>query len=327
MNFYSQTAFCDAIAAAFFPGESVKSRVFELEGKLWQIPTVNGEQLITAFPIPSKVIDFFEPLSEEAKPAKEAEATPLKYLSKACQGQVTAEVWFEDELEENYEPAPTVLWENFETWEAFLQFIKQRKSKKFMADSRRRRRKLEEAVGPLEFVLGDDRPEILKTCMAWKSQQYQSTGEFDDFAQPETVRLFEELAQRGLLSVSSLSSAAGPIAIDINLYHNGRLYSWIASYDRDYSTYAPGRLLLLEALEASYRAGHCEFDFLIGNESYKWTYATHARLIAPLGTPSLGSQTRSWVSSSIKPFVRWGLKPFPGLKGKLKTLALRAQKG
>lgn len=326
MNFYSSDDLCAAVSAAFFPEDQVENKLYELDGKLWNIPTVNQTSPITDFPFQSRMLDFFEgqPIAE-AKPQQNVPA--LKYLPNVSHGMVQAEKWLQSDLEKIYEPAPTVIWEDFENWEAFLQFVKKRKSKKFFADSRRRRRKLEEAVGPLEFVLGDTRPEILKTCMAWKSEQYRSTGQFDDFAHEENVRLFEELAKRGLLMLSSLSSAEGPIAIDINLFADGRLYSWIASYDRDYSNYAPGRLLLLEALEASFNAGHKEFDFLIGNEDYKWIYASHARLIGPLGTPPLKLQAQQWVSSSVKPFVRWGLKSFPGIKGKLKTLALNSQKG
>lgn len=326
MNFYSCDAFCESVAAAFFPDEIVENKWFELEGKRWKIPTINQTTPITDFPFQSRMLDFFEgqAIVEGDAPL---EAAPLKYLPKVSHGIVKAEEWLEGDLEGTYEPAPTVLWEDFENWEAFLQFIKKRKSKKFFADSRRRRRKLEEAVGPLEFVLGDERPEILKTCMKWKSEQYQSTGQFDDFAHEENVRLFEELAKRGLLMVTSLSSAEGAIAIDLNLFFEGRLYSWIASYDREYSNYAPGRLLLLEALEASFNAGHREFDFLIGNEDYKWIYASHARLIGALGTPPLKTQAQELVTSSVKPVLAWGLQSFPGLKGKLKTLALNSQKG
>ncbi len=326
MNFFSCDALCESVAAAFFPEDQVDNKLFELDGKLWRIPTINQTTPITDLPFQSRMLDFFEGQAiSDANTADEAVA--LKYLPRVSHGIVRAEEWLERNLEKTYEPAPTILWEDFENWEAFLQSIKKRKSKKFLADSRRRRRKLEEAVGPLEFVLNDTRPGMLKTCMAWKSQQYFSTGQFDDFSQEENVRLFEELVERGLLMVSSLSSAEGPIAIDLNLFHEGRLYSWIASYDSEYSNYAPGRLLLLEALEASLNAGHREFDFLIGNEDYKWIYASHARLIGSLGVAPLKIQAQELMASSVKPALAWGLQSLPGIKGKLKTLAVNSQKG
>ncbi len=325
MNFYSSDEFCNAFAAAYFPEETVENQWFELNGQYWKIPIVNQTTPITELPFQSKMLDFYEAFDKDELPDTSA-IKSLKYLPKVCQRCITAEDWISGDLEAQYEPAPTIMWEDFADWDAFIQHVKQRKSKKFWKDSNRRRRKLEEEVGPLEFILGDDRPEILATCMAWKSEQYRNSGEFDDFAHEEHIRLFQELADRGLLMVSSLSSAQGPIAIDLNLYYEGRLYSWIASYDRAYSTYAPGRLLLLEALEESFKRGHKEFDFLIGNEPYKWIYATHARLISSLGQTPLKLQAKEWVTSSVKPFVRWSLQPFPKLKGKLKTLALLSQK-
>lgn len=327
MNFYSSNAFCEAFAAAYFPEEQLEFQWFTLQEQHWKIPVVNGTQPITNLPFQSKMVDFFEAVKNPKHLPEQEQTRPLRYLPCACQDIIAAEQWLEQpELAETYEPAPLIRWSEFESWDDFLLHIRQRKSKKFLADSRRRRRKLEEAVGELTFVLDDRRPEILKTCMAWKSEQYVASGEFDDFSQVENVRLFEELARRGLLRVSSLSSEAGAIAIDINLFYEGRLYSWIASYDRHYSAYAPGRLLLLEALEESFNQDHTEFDLMIGNEPYKWAYATHTRLIGALGTPSGSTRAKGIISSSLKPLVRWGLKPFPQIKGKLKTLALLSAK-
>ena len=52
-----------------------------------------------------------------------------------------------------------------------------------------------------------------------------------------------------------------------------------------------------DLLVESFSRGHAEFDFLIGDEAYKWHYATHNREIGPLGRPSLIA------------FLRHGLKP------------------
>lgn len=325
MNFYSSDAFCEAFAAAYFPSDNVKSQFFELGGQLWRIPVINQTTPVTEMAFHSKMLDFYEPRSPDSIP-NDIVVKPIRYIPQVSHAMVTAEAWLNGTLSQTYEPAPTILWKDFKDWPAFVQFVQARKSKKFFTDSRRRRNKLEEAVGPLHFVLSDQRPEVLATCMQWKSEQYRSTGEFDDFSQGETVRLFEQLAARNLLMVSSLNSQMGTIAIDINLYADGRLYSWISAYDRKYSNYSPGRLLLLASLESSFKQGHREFDFLIGDESYKWIYATHTRLIAPLGQPPLITQARNLARDSIKPIVQWGLRPFPGLKGQLKTLVLLSQK-
>ena len=38
-------------------------------------------------------------------------------------------------------------------------------------------------------------------------------------------------------------------------------------------------------LAHGFASGHREFDHSVGGQDWKWTYATHARLIGPLGIP------------------------------------------
>lgn len=71
--------------------------------------------------------------------------------------------------------------------------------------------------------------------------------------------------------------------LHLGLIFQGRFYSWVAAYDSDYHCYGPGRQLLHYLLKESFERGHREFDFLRGNEAYKWKYATHTRLIAEMG--------------------------------------------
>jgi CelD/BcsL family acetyltransferase involved in cellulose biosynthesis len=47
--------------------------------------------------------------------------------------------------------------------------------------------------------------------------------------------------------------------------------------------FSPGAVLELEALRASFEAGDSEFDFLMGDQRYKFTWATHIRWIGPVG--------------------------------------------
>ncbi len=69
--------------------------------------------------------------------------------------------------------------------------------------------------------------------------------------------------------------------------HDGRFGWWVPAYDPDHSKHSPGRLLLEDLMKASYERGDVEFDFLIGEEPYKFQFATHNRVIGPVGTPPL----------------------------------------
>ena len=53
---------------------------------------------------------------------------------------------------------------------------------------------------------------------------------------------------------------------------------------------SPGRQLLYGMLEESWRAGHREFDFSIGLEPYKLTFATHVRALGTAGRAPAGER-------------------------------------
>ena len=313
MNFYSDEIFSQALEAAYFPDRKIEPRLFELNGKLWKIPTINSTEPIIKFPFQSTFIDFYEPYEQESTHLSH-QVQKLAYIPKAFHGLVSSDEWFEQKLDQNYEPAPTIIWNNFASWDDFTKYVRQKNGSKFFSDTRRRHRKLEQELGPLTFVLDDRRTDVLATCMYWKSNQYLRSGLIDAFAYKEHVKLFQELANRSLLLVSSLYANEKLIAAHIGVLSKERLYSWIPAYDNSYAASAPGRLLLLFILEESFKHNHEEFDFLIGNESYKWSYATHTRLIAEMGVPPIPVQMNRSMKAVIKPIVSSSLKPFPGLK-------------
>ena len=163
--------------------------------------------------------------------------------------------------------------------------MKSRRSNLF-ADARRRRRRLEERVGPLEFSFEDNRPQVLEACLGWKSDQYVASGFPDAFRTGAHADFFRRLAGAGLLRVASLSAGGRLLATHLGALEAGRFYYWIPAYDPELTFFSPGRLLLDFMLKESQARGG-EFDFLIGDEDYKWHYATHVRVVEPAGRPPL----------------------------------------
>lgn len=320
MNIYSDDRFSAALGAAYYPHQVLNSTQFYLGDRVWKLPARQGQKNIVLDPFASAFIDFYEP---DESDGFEVEALPnVGYLPKVSHGMVTVAQWFEENLEQSYQAAPTILWNTFSSWEMFVKHVQQRRSNVF-SDSRRRRRKLEKEVGELTFVFDDRRAETRETCMRWKSAQYQRSRCTDHFASAEHIRFFEELAERDLLRVSSLSAGDQLLAVHLGAFADDRLYWWVPAYDETYAAYSPGRLMLELILEASFQQGHREFDFLIGDESYKWYYATHTRLIGDLGEPPL-SLRLNWAAEAAKEtgksIVKHGLKPFPGLLNSLKSM-------
>ena len=52
----------------------------------------------------------------------------------------------------------------------------------------------------------------------------------------------------------------------------------------------PGRLLLVALLQSSFERGDAEFDLLLGDEEYKWHFATDVRLVDSVGSPSVSQR-------------------------------------
>jgi len=309
MNIFSSKNFCDSFRIAYFSKQEVKPTLFVLGDRLWKLPAIDSVKPITE----STFIDFYEPYEPELVSHQNG-LRKVGYLPRACYGVITAGQWFDQKLEQTYEPSPTVLWSNFSTWDEFVAYAKNRRSTLFV-DSQRCRRKLEKEVGSLNFVFDDRRPEVFDACISWKSAQWRAQELPDLFADERHVQLFRELAVRELLLVSSLSAGEHLIAVHIGMLAQGRLYSWVPAYDPAYARYSPGRLLLLLLLEESFKRRHTEFDFFIGGETYKWDYATHVRLIAEIGTPPL--PVRSY--RLLKSLLFLILSPFPDVKIWLRT--------
>lgn len=298
MNIFSEDNFLEAFGKAYYPAQKVTPQLFELEGQVWRLPLLNFSKPIHK----ATFIDFFEPLNYPL-PGTYRPIAKVSYLPRISQNMVSCHEWDTQNLHEKFGASPTILWDNFETWDAFVHHVRDKRSNLF-SDSRRKQRKLEKELGALQFIFDDRRPEVLDTCFRWKSEQWQGQGFPDPFANSAHVLLFQELAARKMLLVSSLGSPDLPVAIHVGMLHQGRLYWWVPAYNSAYSRYSPGRLLLHAMLEKSYQLQHKEFDFLRGGEEYKWYYATHVRLIQDIGQRPLSKQLVQFLKSTLAPYPR-----------------------
>lgn len=273
INLFSSPSFVEALALVYFPLKRVNIKSFVLGGRTWRIPCVGGERNLIDFPF----VDFFESEENSDEPTE-----PIAYLPHVCHGVATVEEWNEGHMIDRFNPAPYVDWAPFATWADYSEFLGTR-NRKHASDSRRRRRKLTEELGAPAFTLRSTRPEDLDLCLRWKSEKCLAAGVHDPFENPAHRAFFHELLERGMLCVSTLAVGDRVLAVHIGALRNGRFYSWIPGYDAGLGAYAPGRLLFEDLLQASFERGDRQFDFLIGDEPYKWEYSTHTRLIAPLG--------------------------------------------
>jgi CelD/BcsL family acetyltransferase involved in cellulose biosynthesis len=229
--------------------------------------------------------DFPQPL-EGVTP--EGPVRELAYFPRTVVNTTTVDEQTRAQQPAGTQPSPYVDWNLFADFAAYEARVTAGRVKH--GDSERQLRRLGRDLGAVAFVYDDPRPEVFDACVAWKSAQYRATGVGDMFARPENTELFRRLRQQGLVVVSSLSAGEKLLATHFGSFNDGRFGWWIPAYDPTFQKYSPGRLLLLALLRASAERKHLEFDFLVGDEDYKFLYATHNRVIGPLGTPPLREQ-------------------------------------
>jgi hypothetical protein len=305
-NLFSSDVFLRTLGEVYFAGRRSEPGLFAVDGRVYRLLVVDGAP-ITSWPF----VDFFEPLL-----AVEGPARALGYLPGVALEICSAEHWQSRPPTAGLSPSPFVEWARFERWDDFAAHVSARAGNRF-GDFRRPREKLVKALGDVELRLDDRRPETLELGMKWKSAQFLAAGHRDPFADAENRRLFTLLQARDLVHVSSLSAGGRVVAVHLGASHEGCLYYWLPSYDPEVGKLSPGRVMMESLLRASFERGDQEFDFLIGDEAYKWRYATHARVIGDAGVPPLRLRLERELKRRVKQALRgmpWLLERWPRLK-------------
>lgn len=165
------------------------------------------------------------------------------------------------------------------TWEAFCA---DRLSRSHQAGSRRRWRRLQDhGIPRVEIASSPERAcTILATTLMQKAQRYQDTGRSNPLANPAYRHFYTHMTTRhqqaGLVHVSALLLDEHVLATHWGCVHD-RCFIWLMpSFDAAWRQASPGRLLLDHLVEWSFREGLRAFDFTIGDEPYKASFATES---------------------------------------------------
>lgn len=98
------------------------------------------------------------------------------------------------------------------------------------------------------------------------------------FLKPEQRAFYEQLVQRipstGWLRFTRVTWNDKPIAFHFGLCYQGRYLYAIPTFDVELSRHWPGEVLMRQLLLAAIAEGAKTFDFGIGDEAYKYRYAT-----------------------------------------------------
>ncbi|MEU7001208.1 GNAT family N-acetyltransferase [Nonomuraea sp. NPDC046570] len=184
-------------------------------------------------------------------------------------------------FETDVRPAPIMdLTAGYDTW---IEQVKAN-SPKNLKTVRYKERKLGREQGELRFEWASAADDVLRTLLAWKSDQYRRTGRVDRFAQPWIVELIDIMhAERsadfsGVLTM--LYSGDVPVAGHFGLRTATTLVGWFPAYDTEFARYSPGIVHHLQMAEAAAKAGLHQVDMGKGGKEYKDWLKSGALLVA-----------------------------------------------
>lgn len=303
VNFYTSPQFLDVVASVYFPSRTCSVVDYSLDGQTYRLLDVAGHGPLVSQPF----LDLHEALTPDDGGAATA---AVKWIPNVARDLVSKDDFARFEDVEDVLAAPTVIWDQFATWDDYIDFLKTQGS--IVKEDLRRGRRMQRDLPDVRFLVDDDGEDVVPFCVHWKSKQMLATFGSDLFADDRNREFFEELRRRGTLRASTLRDGDRLLAAWLGTVFDDRWYGWIFTYDPDpeLRKLSLGRQLLYRMLEASHAEGHREFDFSIGDEDYKWYFSTHARVVGPAGTPPLTLQ----VKKRAKAVLQRSPKAFEGVK-------------
>jgi CelD/BcsL family acetyltransferase involved in cellulose biosynthesis len=278
MNFYASPGYLGAVAATYFSGRHTSVEDVRIGDALLRLLVVDGKHAITD----SMFLDYHEPLA-----ADEARTVRLTfgYAKSVVRSTIEIASWV-PQASPGLDLAPYIDWSAFPTYGHYHEHVMAR-GRGLVRERERRGRRLAEHIGELVFTADDAGDDVFAFARRWKGQQLRETGLRDYFADPKTLTLLMSLQRQGLLTVSTLRGGGRIAAVWIGFIHGGVWSGWVFAFNPALRKYSAGHQLVRAMLEESFRRKHREFDFSVGAEEYKMLYATHGRVLGPLGRPPL----------------------------------------
>ncbi len=155
------------------------------------------------------------------------------------------------------------------TWDEYLQIL----STKQRHEVRRKLRRLEEA-GTISYSFIEDAPLVSGFMDIFLKQFVESRTDKATFMTGEMEKFFRSMAdaifEAGLLRLSILELDNVPVAALIAFDYNDVIYLYNSGYDPAYSSLSVGVLSKALCIKDSIEHGKKRFDFLKGNEQYKY---------------------------------------------------------
>ena len=167
--------------------------------------------------------------------------------------------------------------------------------RRVVSEARRRRRRLAEQ-GELTFQVEDGRQrldQLLEEGFRVEASGWKGEAGTAIASREETRRFYTEVARfcakADWLRLAFLRLDGWPIAFKFLVVH-GRVFSQLKSgFDEEYRKFAPGILLLRDAIAQAFENGATTYEFLGADDPFKveWASGRHERKVVQAFAPSL----------------------------------------
>jgi CelD/BcsL family acetyltransferase involved in cellulose biosynthesis len=159
-----------------------------------------------------------------------------------------------------------------------------RLSTKFKRNLRYSLNKLEKEHGKVElkhyYELGSFE-ETMEVFFRLHQERWESKGKPGRFANQKsrdiTLQTAKYFAEKGWLRMYFLTVNDKPVAVELNLTYQKKMYCHLKGFDPTYFKYSVGHLLTSKILEECIEGGFSEYDFMQGEEAYKFDWTTKYR--------------------------------------------------
>lgn len=167
------------------------------------------------------------------------------------------------------------------SWEAYFAGL----SRSFRWSLRRRRRAAEATHAVACVTVGNEAERLpaLRAFVRMHQSRWDSRDGSQALPDSAVIRFHENWSgialEQGWLRLSTLLFDGIPVAGIYGFAYGGRLYYYLPAFDPAYARCSPGRICLEEGLRAAFSEGLNEYDFLHGDEDYKYHWAHDFRAL------------------------------------------------
>ena len=162
-----------------------------------------------------------------------------------------------------------------ESWDAYLESLDPKERRELKRKNRRFIREVPDAA------FRRTTEETLEADLRYFIEMHRGAeGHKGHFMKPEIATFFERAARSlmplGWLRLDFLEIAGRPVASTFSFELGGRFYLYNSAYEPDVSRLSPGVVLVSRLIEESIERGLTTFDFLRGQERYKYQLGAQA---------------------------------------------------